>query len=65
MARKAFLLRLDPALHDALQRWAEDDLRSLNGQIEYLLRDALHRRGRHPRLPPPRSQDPGAPGSGK
>lgn len=63
MARKAFLLRLDPALHEALQRWAEDDLRSLNGQIEYLLRDALQRRGRHPRPLPP--HDPGDPGSGK
>lgn len=63
MARKAFLLRLDPALHDALQRWAEDDLRSLNGQIEYLLREALKRRGRHPGHHPP--PDPGAPGSGK
>jgi len=63
VARKAFLLRLDPALHDALQRWAEDDLRSLNGQIEYLLRDALKRRGRHPGPHPP--HDPGAPGSAK
>jgi hypothetical protein len=45
MARKAFLLRLDPALHDALQRWAEEELRSLNGQIEYLLRQAVARRG--------------------
>lgn len=41
--RKPFLLRLDPALHDALQRWAADELRSLNGQIEYLLREALRR----------------------
>ena len=39
--RKAFLLRLDPAVHDALQRWAADELRSLNGQIEFLLRQAL------------------------
>jgi hypothetical protein len=39
--RKAFLLRLDPALHEALQRWANDDLRSLNAQIEFLLRRAL------------------------
>jgi hypothetical protein len=39
--RKAFLLRVDPALLDAVQRWADDDLRSLNGQIEYLLRRAL------------------------
>lgn len=44
--RKPFLLRLDPALHDALQRWAADELRSLNGQIEYVLRDALKREGR-------------------
>jgi hypothetical protein len=39
--RKAFLLRLDPALHDALQRWAGADLRSLNAQIEFLLRAAV------------------------
>lgn len=44
--RKAFLLRLDPALHDALQRWARDDLRSLNGQIEFLLRRAARDAGR-------------------
>ena len=39
--RKPFLLRLDPDVHEALQRWANDDLRSLNGQIEFLLRKAL------------------------
>ncbi|MFO0754969.1 MAG: hypothetical protein U0359_00640 [Byssovorax sp.] len=44
--RKAFLLRVDPALLDALQRWADADLRSLNGQIEFLLRKALHESGR-------------------
>jgi hypothetical protein len=44
--RKPFLLRLDPQLHDALQRWARDELRSLNAQIEFLLRDALARSGR-------------------
>lgn len=44
--RKAFLLRLDPAVHDALRRWADDDLRSLNAQIEYLLRKALGEQGR-------------------
>ncbi|GMU64330.1 MAG: hypothetical protein AMXMBFR36_06040 [Acidobacteriota bacterium] len=44
--RKAFLLRLDPALHVALERWAADELRSVNGQIEYLLRRALHEAGR-------------------
>jgi hypothetical protein len=47
--RKPFLLRLDPAVHQALQRWADDELRSLNGQLEYLLRDALRRAGRLPR----------------
>jgi hypothetical protein len=39
--RKPFLLRLDPATHEALQRWADADLRSLNAQIEFLLRRAL------------------------
>ena len=46
--RRPFLLRLDPALLDALQRWASDDLRSLNGQIEFLLRGALQHEGRLP-----------------
>ena len=46
--RKPFLLRLDPALLDALQRWAADDLRSLNGQIEFLLRRALQEEKRLP-----------------
>lgn len=44
--KKPFLLRVDRELLDALQRWANDDLRSVNGQIEYLLRDALKRGGR-------------------
>lgn len=44
--RKAFLLRLDPALHDALQRWAGAELRSLNAQIEFLLRKSLFEAGR-------------------
>ncbi len=39
--RKSFLLRIDPKLFDALQRWANDELRSVNGQIEYLLVRAL------------------------
>lgn len=46
--RKAFLLRVDPEVHEALQRWAADDLRSVNAQLEYLLRDALSRAGRLP-----------------
>jgi hypothetical protein len=44
--RKAFLLRLPADLLDGLQLWARDDLRSLNAQIEYVLRDAMRRRGR-------------------
>lgn len=44
--RKAFPLRIDPAVHAALERWAADELRSLNGHIEFLLRDALRRAGR-------------------
>ena len=47
--RKSVLLRLDPAVHSALQRWAADDLRSVNAQIELLLRDALREAGRAPR----------------
>jgi len=48
--RKPFLLRVDPALLDALQKWAADDMRSLNGQIEFLLRRALAQAGRDRRL---------------
>jgi hypothetical protein len=44
--RKPFLLRIDRDVLDALQRWANDDLRSLNGQIEFVLRRALHDTGR-------------------
>lgn len=44
-AKKAFPLRLDPALHDAVQRAADADLRSVNAEIEVLLREALTRRG--------------------
>jgi hypothetical protein len=47
--RKGILLRLDPAVHDALARWASDDLRSTNAQIEFLLRRALADAGRLPR----------------
>lgn len=48
-ARKPFLLRIDPAVLDALERWAGDDLRSVNAQIEFVLRDALARAGRAPK----------------
>jgi hypothetical protein len=44
--RKAFPLRLDPAIYDALQRWADAEFRSVNGQIEFLLRKALVETGR-------------------
>lgn len=56
--RKAFLLRIDPELHDALQRWAGDEFRSLNGQIEYLLRRAVGEAGRLPRQPGAPPADP-------
>ncbi|WP_020501841.1 MULTISPECIES: hypothetical protein [Sciscionella] len=47
--RKGILLRLDPAVHDALARWASDELRSTNAQIEFLLRRALSDAGRLPK----------------
>ena len=46
--RKKLLLRLDPAVHDALARWAGDEMRSTNAQIEFLLRRALRDAGRLP-----------------
>ena len=51
--RKPFLLRIDPAILEALQQWADDELRSLNGQIEFVLRQALHDEGRLKKPPPP------------
>jgi hypothetical protein len=50
--RKAFLLRIDPKLLGAVQRWANDDLRSLNAQIEFLLRRAVRESGRAAAEPP-------------
>ena len=50
--RKPFLLRVDPKLLEALQKWADDELRSLNAQIEFLLRRALREEGRAKRGPP-------------
>lgn len=44
--RKPFLLRIDPAVLEAVQRWAQDDLRSVNAQIEFLLRRVLQEEGR-------------------
>jgi hypothetical protein len=46
VARESFLLRTDPRVLDALRRWADDELRSANGQIDYLLRKALRDAGR-------------------
>lgn len=46
--KKSFLIRMDAELLEALRRWADDDLRSLNGQIEYVLRSALNGAGRSP-----------------
>jgi hypothetical protein len=54
MERKSFLLRIDPALWAELEAWAQDELRSLNGQIEYLLRQAVQKRkGNQPQLNTP------------
>ena len=48
MARESFLLRTDPKILSALRRWAEDDLRSTNGQLDFILRKALKDAGRLP-----------------
>ena len=61
--RKAFLLRVDPALLEAVQRWADDDLRSLNGQIEFLLRNALAEAGRAKAKEAPAPGGPGGSGT--
>ncbi|MEK7348382.1 MAG: hypothetical protein AABZ94_05875 [Candidatus Eisenbacteria bacterium] len=50
--RKAFLLRIDPRLWDALEKWAGDELRSVNGQIEYLLARAVKEAGRERKRAP-------------
>lgn len=47
-ARKSFLLRLDPETYDAIARWANDELRSVNGQFEFVIRRALADAGRLP-----------------
>jgi hypothetical protein len=56
--RKSFLLRISPELFEALERWAADELRSANAQIEYLLTDAVRRAGRE--RPQPLDRRPGA-----
>ena len=63
--RKPFLLRIDPALWTELEAWAQADLRSVNGQIEYLLKQALQKRKSAKSRPPSGSADSsGAPGQG-
>lgn len=59
--RKTFLLRLDPVLYQALEAWARQELRSVNGQIEFLLKEAVRRRDKRalPEAAPP-GQAPGA-----
>ena len=47
--RKAFALRIDETILKSMQRWANDDLRSLNAQIEFVLREALRKQGRLPK----------------
>jgi hypothetical protein len=54
--RKPFLLRIDPAVLDALQKWAADDLRSLNAQIEFVLRRSLQQEGRTSGKKPPKER---------
>ncbi len=57
--RKSFLLRMDPALYEALEKWAQQELRSLNGQIEYLLKEAVaKRRKEFTEEPPPGAIEP-------
>jgi hypothetical protein len=50
--RKSFLLRMDPALWDELESWAQAELRSVNGQIEYILRQAVNKRKGQKPVPP-------------
>ena len=62
MARKQYPLRIDPDIWAAVQRWADDEMRSANGQVEWILRDALKRAGRLPKKGdgnqgPPQGQD--------
>jgi hypothetical protein len=55
-SRKAFALRIDEKTLAAMHRWAEDDLRSLNAQIEFVLRDSLRRTGRLPAEKPEKEE---------
>ncbi len=59
--RKSFLLRIDPSVYDAVHSWADDELRSVNGQIEFMLKRALKQAGRLPKRksPPKKGPKPG------
>ena len=57
--RKSFLLRMDPSLCEALEAWAQQELRSLNGQIEYILKEAVAKRRKE--SPPEEKTDSGEP----
>jgi hypothetical protein len=56
--RKSFLLRIDPALWADLEGWAQAELRSVNGQIEYILRQAVNKRKEEKDVPPPPAEGP-------
>lgn len=58
MPRKPFLIRLDPAVLTAIEAWAADDLRSINGQIEFVLREALRKAGRKVKATEPEAAEP-------
>ncbi len=57
MSRKQYPLRIDSDIWDAIQKWAADDMRSANGQVEYLLRDALKRAKRLPKKGGPKNKE--------
>lgn len=57
VSRKQYPLRIDSDIWDAIQKWAADDMRSANGQVEYLLRDALKRAGRLPKKGGPKGRE--------
>jgi hypothetical protein len=64
--RKNFVLRVDEATYNALEKWAADEFRSVNGQIEWLIREALKKQGRLPKAdtPPADEEDSGGKGVG-
>ena len=57
-ANKSFVLRVDPATMEALELWAGDEFRSINGQLQWIIAEALHRSGRTPRKPKKNEEQP-------